>query len=266
MNNMNVGIINLMMSEKLKNRYFGTINESIDDSEVSIDKFLELIKESSILKTEFKVINNIENKHIDNESAATRYIDNNIKLFEIYTLDEVIEEKNKLKEFYNKSYENVQDEEKIKLYESINNLIIQSLNDHEEVNVDIMHESFNYVLNHVKTPKKDRKPINKEVIDFENINESIIRIAVDKFNEKYKSLSEKDKNFLYNLIESNEMKKKELFEELKNENINILNETNDTYLIDRKHKALNKIKLMNYNKDTIDDDLTKLYELKTGLI
>ncbi len=266
MNKINVGVINLIMSEKLKRRYFGRMDESKENFGLSIDRFLHLIKESPILRTEFKVLNNIENKTIENEVSATRYIDNNIKLFEIYTLNEVLEESKKLKNFYDASEgDYINDyKDKIKLYESINNLIIQSLNDYEDVDVDTMHESFNHVLEHIKKPKN--KKTNENIIDLENINESIIKIAIEKFNNKYKSLSENDKDFLYNLIETNEEKKKELFEEYKKENIRILNETNENHLIDRKHKALEKIKSMNYNKDTIDDDLIKLYELKTGLI
>ncbi len=265
MNNINIGVANLIISEDFKNLYFGNINESKSDSGLSVNKFFNLIEESQILKTEFKVFNNIEKKYIEEENSAIRYIDNNIKLFEIYTLDEVLNEKKKLKEFISESYKNEEFNEKIKLYESINTLIIESLKDHEDIDVDLLHESFCRVLKHIRTPKAKRIEPPKDLIDLENIDESIIKIAVNKFNEKYKSISVDDKKFLYGLIESDENKKKNLFEDYRNEAIKKLNETDEPHLIDRKHKALEKIKSMNYNKDTIDENLIKLYELKKGL-
>lgn len=266
MGNLNIGNINLIISEKFKRRYFGNLNESHDSSNVSINKFLKLIKESPILKTEFKVLRNIENKHIPDEASAIRYIDNNIKLFEIYTLNEVFEEKKKLLELYDREFDVGEYKDKINLYRLIDDLIIQSLSDHEKIDVDLLHETFNQVLEHVRTPKNERKYKDTDLIDLENVDETIIKMGIDKFNERYATLTENDKKFLFVLIESDDEKKKELFEDYKNKNIKILNETSDAHLVDRKHKALEKIKSMIYNKDTIDDDLIKLHELKKGLI
>lgn len=271
MNNINIGLINLIISEKIKKNIFNNINESLINNSLEstfednilINEYFDVIKSSPILMTEFKVINNIENKHIENDTTASRYIDNNIKLFEIYTLDEVINEKNKLNKFFIKEYINKEYDDKIKLYESINNLIIQSLNDYDDVDVNVLHESFDYVLNHIKTPKNST---DNNLINPENIDEGIIKIAVDKFNERYGSLSHEEKEFLNEIFNGNNEDKKNLFEKYKKENIQILERIEDSNLSEKKKKVLEKISNMNYNKSTIDDDLISLYELKSGLI
>lgn len=268
MKNINVGIINLIISERLKRGFFNddALNENVSDSEIPINIFFETIKSSPILQTEFTVMSNLEKKHIDNELGAVRYIDNNIKLFEIYTLEEVLNERKKLKPFFNEEYLNSTPyQKKIKLYESINNLIIESLKDYENIDVDGLHESFDHVLNFIKTKKENTDNLINETIDLKNINESIIKIAVTKFNEKYKNLSEEERGLLNNLIMLNEKEKENLFKEEKNACLLILENIEEKHLIDRKHKALDKIKSMNYNKNTIDGDLINLFELKKGL-
>ena len=145
----NVGVANLYISDKLKMSYFDS--DYINESKKSANEFLEVIKNSPILTLEFKIFNNIENKEIDNDLVATRYIDNNIKLFEIFTVDEINNEHKKLSKFINKKIK--LDEEKVKLYNSITNLIIESVSDTENIDVDQIHESFTHVLTHIKKDK-----------------------------------------------------------------------------------------------------------------
>ena len=263
MKNINVGIISLIVSENFKNEYFGT--NILSESKISINNFFETIKTSPILRTEFKIFSNIENKHIDNDVTATRYIDNNIRLLEVYTLEEVLEEREKLKMFLKEDFNGENYGEKIKLYECIDNLLLESLKVHEDIDVDKLHESFDYVLNHIKRPIEKRED-NVDVVNFENINENIIKIAIDKFNNKYKNLLEEDKKFLTSLIKSSESKKRGLFEEHKNDALFIVENTEYEGTINKKTMVIEKIRGMNYNKDTVNDDIIKLYELKKGLI
>ena len=84
MKNTNIGIANLVISNKLKESYFN--NNLIEESKKLTTDFLDIVKSSPILQLEFKVFNNLDNKVIENDLIATRYIDSNIKLFEIYTI------------------------------------------------------------------------------------------------------------------------------------------------------------------------------------
>ena len=122
MKSINIGIVNLVVSKKLKDAYFS--NTLIEESKQLTNSFFNLVKNSPILQLEFKVFSNIENKHIENDLIATRYIDNNIKLFEVYTLDELEREHQKLKLFLT---EDVQvDDNKVQLYIAVGNLIKES--------------------------------------------------------------------------------------------------------------------------------------------
>lgn len=260
MKNINIGIANLIISNKLKDSYFNT--NLIEESKSIASKFFDIIKNSPILQLEFKVYNNMENKHIDNDVVATRYIDNNIKLFEVYTLEEIQKERQKLidvieiPEIFNES-----EQEKLNLYEAISNLISESINDYDKIDVDKVHESFSIVLNHIRKPK-----ILTESVNIEEVNEEVIEIAVNKFNEKYDSLNEDDKYLIKTLIKSNDIEKQAILESYKNENLKILESISEENVKDNITKAIQKIREMKYCKDTVDDNIISLHELKKELL
>lgn len=258
MENINIGFINLVLSTTLKESF---INESnVLENKTLTRDFFNVVKNSPLLQLEFKVFDNIENKEIENDLIATRYIDNNIKLFEVYTLDELKNERNKIKKFYNENVNNL-DGERIKLYESINNLIIESLKNYNEIDVDTIHESFTIVLNHIKKPKKN---IVENVID-KDINEEVIEIAIDKFNEKYKTLSEDDKDLLKKLVKSSDDEKQQLLESYKSECLMILENIDDTEITEEIQKGISNINEIKYSPETVDDNIIKLFELKYEL-
>lgn len=258
MKNINIGIVNQLISKKLKDAYFS--KSLIKESKELTTNFLDVIKSSPILQLEFKVYDNIENKHIENDIIATRYIDNNIKLFEVYTLNEINKEHEKLKSFITEDFDI--DDEKLKLYESIDSLIRESLSNPENVDVDNIHESFLNVLNHVK---KEKKQVIENV-ETESINEDVIDIAIDKFNKKYESLDESDRSLFNKLIKSNNKEKNELFEAYKSENLTLLESRNKDQFRDDIAKAIQKIKEMKFNSKTVNNDIVGLHELKKGLL
>ena len=256
MKNINIGVVNLVVSKKLKDAYFS--NTLIEESKEVTSKFLDVVRKSPILQLEFKVFNNIETKHIENDVAATRYIDNNIKLFEIYTLKEIEKEHEKLSQFLTEDVS--VDDDRVKLYIAINNLIKESLTNYGDVDVDGIHESFEFILNHIKKPKLVEKTTA------ELINEDVIEIAVDKFNEKYETLNEEEKNLLFALIKSDDVEKQELLEQYKKENLTLLETLNKDNIKDNIAKAIQKIKEMSYNPKTVDDDIISLFELKRSVL
>lgn len=264
MESINMGMANLVISNKLKESYFN--DNLIEESKKLTTDFFNVIKNSPILQLEFKVFNNLENKYIENDLAATRFIDTNIKLFETYLISEINQEHNKLKPFLNEDVELNSD--KLKLYEAINDLIQQSICSYEIVNVDNIHESFTTILNHIKTPKNQLT----ENHELELINEDVIEIAINKFNEKYESLDEDDKNLLKKLIKSNNTQKLELLEEYKTDCLNILESVNKQNIEDKVSKTIQKIKEMVYKSKTkefsnkIVDDIVSLHELKKELL
>lgn len=259
MKNTNIGIANLVVSNKLKDSYFN--HNMVEESKKLTTDFFDVVKSSPILQLEFKVFNNLENKNIDNELIATRYIDNNIKLFEVYTINEIDKEREKLYPFLTEEIED--NSERIALYEAIDTLITESLNVPDKMNVDGIHESFEIVLNHIKTPKVQTLVETHEGMP---VNENVIEIAIGKFNEKYDVLNESDKNLLKKLIKSNDEEKQILFEEYKTECLTILEGVKKDSIEDKILKTIQKIKEMKHNANTIDDDIIGLHDLKKGLL
>ena len=264
MKNTNIGIANLVISNKLKDSYFH--NNLIEEAKKLTTDFFAVIKSSPILQLEFKVLSNLENKHIENDLGATRYIDDNIKLFEVYTIQEIDAERQKLNDFL---LENVvpeitdasYDPERINLYNAIDTLITESLNVPDKVDVDSIHDSFEIVLNHVKSPKKETLTENLEMKD---IDEDVIEIAIGKFNEKYDTLNESDKNLLKKLIKSTDDEKQGLLEEYKTECLTILESVPKDTIEEKNTKianAIRKIKEMKYGKNTVDDNIIGLHEV-----
>lgn len=259
MKNLNIGIANLIISNKLNESYFN--DKLIDESKKIAFDFFEVVKNSPVLQLEFKVFSNIEGKHIENELFAKEYVDNNIKLFEVYTLEEIEAERAKLNNFISEDSIPV-DNEKVQLYSAINTLITESLKLSDDVNVNDIHESFTYVFNHIKTPKKALL----ENVETEVINEDVIEIAVEKFNERYTSLNEDDKELLRTLIKSNTKEKKVILESYKTETLSILEGIDKVNVQDNITKAIQKIKEMAYSKKTVDDSIIGLHELKKELL
>ena len=263
MKNINIGIANLIISNKLKESHFN--NNLIEESRKITSDFLEIVKNSPILQLEFKVFSGIENKHIDNEILIKEYVDNNIELFEIYTIEEIEAERAKLKLFIGEGVPPLYKKNEIKrlnLYGAIDTLIIESLKYGNEVDVDGIHESFTLIFNHIKTPKKALI----ENVNVEPINEEVIEIAVGKFNEKYAELNENDKELLKKLIKSSDAEKETLLETLKTENLTILESISNESAKANIEKAVKKINEMVYNKENVDDNIIELNELKKELI
>lgn len=261
----NIGIANLIISNKLKESYFS--DNLINESKKIASDFFEVVKNSPVLQLEFKVFNNIEGKHISDDMFAKQYIDNNIKLFEVYTLEEIEEEHVKLSAFLqedivaelaNANY----DLEKINLYNSINTLITESLKISDNVDVDGIHEAFTLIFNHIKEPKQTLV----ESVEQESVDEEVIEIAVGKFNQKYESLDEGDRDLLKTLIKSNDNDKKIMLESYKTEVLTILEGIDEKKAQDNISKAILKIKEMVYSQKNVDDNIIGLHEFKKELL
>jgi hypothetical protein len=259
MKNVNIGIANLIISNKLKDSYFN--NNLIEESKAFTSDFFSVVRNSPILQLEFKVFDDIENKLIENELLATRYIDNNIKLFEVYTIQEIDAERAKLNRFIGEEIVPI-DNDRVKLYEAIDELITESLSSYDAINVDKIHESFVSVLNHIKEPKKALL----ENVELEEVNDEIIELAVGKYNEKYDSLNEDDKALLQQLIKSNDHEKEVLLETYKKEGLALLENVIDDSVKENIKKSIDKIKGMKYDKEKVVDDIISLHELKKGLL
>jgi hypothetical protein len=263
MNWVNLGIVKNALSKKLESKF---LNEG-DTSVSPVSDFISILKESKLLTLENTVYSNIENKVVKNEALIQKYIDDNFKPFSKYHKNQILEEHDKLKTFIDEDALRISKEKK-NLYEAINNVILEYANSDELPDVDAIHDSYSVIYEHLKNNKeiKEEESFGLQVEGFDN--EKIVRIALDKFNQKYKNLSESEKDILKTLVFSDENKKKELFESLKSDTIDKLNKLDLNEFEGQQDVVVKSLELaesMEYSKDTLVENMVKLTNLKAIL-
>lgn len=257
--NINIGYIKECLNKKITS---SLLNEDVDLIDDNINNFITIISESEILKTEYDIFESILNNRITSEVVASRFIDKTISLMENYTIDQIDKEHEKLNKINIKDVS--LDESKSKIIKNIINLIYESNKSNNFVNINLLYESYTNILDYI-TKEKTLKNTNNNI----NINETILNIALDKFNKKYSNLNENDINILKKITSSNYSEKIILFEEFKNNNIKILSETlvldKDQNNIDKYNKAIEKINNITISESNIDNEIIKQYDLSKGL-
>jgi hypothetical protein len=250
---------------------FGTIKNTFTqtyiDSHVNEDskgkelykKFLEMLKESETLKNHFIVYKNIETKTIETEVGANEYLKESLSLLEGDVLSECQKLINLLKE------NEIELVEPTKLHESLHTLLTT---EKSVKTLDTLHESKTNIINYLMEDK------TKLVEDKSNVKENLdvqkfLSIATEKYNEKYSTLSEEEKNIIKVLREGNEEQKETLLRSMIKETVSLVNEklgeTGDN--IDLKAKLLETkdviYNMEDYNVETFAENIKKLYDIKT---
>jgi len=237
----NFGKIKAIQSEKY-------LNETSADT---ISKFMNIIKNSNKLQKEFKIYKSLENAHIPSEILAMKHIDRNVSNMTILHESDL----DKIQEF---NEDVVIDADREKLYESIHILL------HDE-NPDKIHEAYVHVLKHIQ----NNKPIveEKEIEYPKGVDRDIIlEMAVTKFNERYTSMDENEKELFKTLSTASYTEKKELFESLKNETIELTNEGDNNGIEDKINEAIDSINKINFDEETANNSIIKLTNYKNYLV
>lgn len=254
---------------KIKNAFNELLAEglSINDSESKniFKKYIKAIKENEIMKTQFLVISNIENKIETNREKATEFVKENIALFSKFDKKDIMEANNNLSCFITLCDKghllgNVDYNHK-DLHENISKLIFTK---RSPKTVDAIVEATSAVVDYIVS--------NKEKVITEAIelpNSMLSNILVDKYNEKYSNLSESEKQILKSLIDSNDETKKEVYSNTLRECIDLVNERLKDSDTNTKEKLLNvKDRLLNDTSEINEDyfkNISKLVELKSNL-
>lgn len=249
----------------IKNTFNQVLTESItkkDRFKKNIFKeYLKTIKESNVLKSQFLVLTNIENKFIEDPYLAGEYIKENVQSVRRFGQKKIVSENSKLLsiiENNNLKFSN----ENNKLYECLNDLIILKK---DSKNVDKLQESFNYVRSYVMKPKESEKYSSPVV----SLPPSMLAgVMVSKFNTKYDSLSESEKKVIKVAINGTDDEKKSLFSEILRETIDIVDtklNTNDIELKEKLLKTKDKLLRTEYKSEAFTKDVAKIYSLKNDL-
>jgi hypothetical protein len=205
------------------------------------------------------VYTNIENKVENDAAKATQFVKENIELFSKFTKKQILESNSKLVQKIVFEFE--ADDERAELYENISTLIFTPRTPNS---IDTIVEATSKVVEYIL----DHKPkVVTEAIELPN--SMLSTMMVDKYNEKYASLDESEKQVLKVLIDSTDEEKKEVYSATLRECIDLINEKLDTNDLDAKDKLLRvKDKLLN-DKQEINEDffknISKLVELRNNL-
>lgn len=250
---------------KIKNIFNDLLVDGItkkDDSAKKLfKKYVKTIKESEILKTQFLVYNNIEGKHEDDLVSASIFVSENIKLLEKYTEKEIFNENKKLVKLLDGYMSRLNETyELFNLHESISNLIFTK---RTPKTINTLTEEIKKITSYIKEVKE------KTTAQSIDLPVSVLtNIMVEKYNQKYASLNENDKTVLKTLINTNLDNKKEVYSDIVNECVQLI----DTLLMDKtspKHKLVIVKSKLTEDVEITDanfiEKFVKIIELKNDL-
>lgn len=236
----------------------GLVSKDTNNKQI-FKKYIKTIKENEVLRTQFLVYNNIENKIEENEFKANLFLQENIALVKKFSKKEIAKANqllaNNISIELGESYTNAE------LHENISKLIFT---DKTTSNIDTIVEATASIINFMKTNQP------KEVNESIDLPSSMIStIMVDKYNEKYSTLDESERQILKALIDSDDDKKKEVYSVTLRECIDLI----DGKLIESDLEAKDKLlrvkdKLLNDKQEVNEDffkNISKLVELKNSL-
>jgi len=252
------------------------------NEQVALKEFVKILKESSVLNLTHTIFDNLEKKHISNEDLAIKYIDENLNLIKKQCSREVFEKETQkiLPLIEGIAFS---DTNKGKLYENIHTMITESLNGKKATNVNKLHDSFSFVLEHLTTsPKKaavEEVELPKELV----INEFILKRAINEFNSKYAGvLSEEEMALIKSIVHENAAEKKKSFETIKESTLHSLkalkeelenqdekapaHEQREAELFATKiNESITNIEKLKFGEETFTKDVLDLVNLKKEL-
>jgi hypothetical protein len=262
---------------------FGAIRDSIaklssielmrENKSSTLESFVKRTNSSPNLKKQQLIFKNIQEcKPFEKERLAERFINQNLSMFKSFKWQEILRENmNVRKDFLgNPDISHVEAKKDGKLFEAINTLI-ESVTNPAFTNFEGESEAYDMIVSHL-TREVIKEEASAEVDDAPSINSAwryITKSAVNNFNERYEHLNESEKEVL-SILMSGDNSKLEYFEDIKNENIkmidslleNDIDKINRDLLIDFKDK-INEMKDVKLSE--IDDFILECIDLKQNL-
>jgi hypothetical protein len=250
---------------KIKNIFNTLLVEAIatdnNDKKKLFKEYVKAIKGNEILKAQFLVYNNIEDKVETNEHKATEFVKTNIEALRKYTNEEISEANLILATPILFEQKLPQSENSLgQLHEDISTLIFTEKN---PKTVDTIVESLVGIVDYIKENEI------KEKNDTNTLPNSMLsNIAVDKFNDRYSELNEDEKSVLKSILESDDDGKQEIYETLSRECIDLVDASLTESDIEAKEKLLavkDRLLRLEYTSESFITDISKLIELKSDL-
>jgi hypothetical protein len=237
-----------------------------------VDLFVEELKKKPILKLQYLIYKNIENANFKKEYLAERYLNQNINLIKDYNWNDILKENKDFRVDILKNFHVESSPEKAGLFESIHILIksktMKNFNDLDDENRSY-ETVINYLTRDIEVEKSSlQENKTNEEIEFPKLLswKYVTELAVNNFNERYSHLNESEQN-LVKILMSEENYKVNYLEDLKQENLTLINTflTNavDSETANNLNKFKNKIE--NLTNSNLDESIINLYELNLNL-
>jgi hypothetical protein len=247
---------------------------SSNDVRGVFNKYINLLKENKVLKTQYHIYSNIESKIESDKDKALEFVKENLSLMDKFSKKEITETNKIIGNILNDipsskldGYYNVNDSVK-ELHEDISTLInTKKMGNTISVILETNHKIVDYILNN----KEDKKEVVEGLDDTVLSSKDLSKLMVSRFNKEYgKSLSESEASLLKSILttSSDEDKKNVMFKESIKECLSLVNDKLKfadidlkTSLLDLKENLLDK----KYNNNSFEVDILKLNTLKESL-
>ena len=239
---MNIGYINRLIVEQLSQ-----LNENKTTNSI-LNEYVTLIKNNPILIAEQNIFNSFKTKNFKNDIIATNYINDKLSELKSYSQNDlklVNESLNEFKLKYNLNQSSINNN---KIDDDINNVLNETLSINK--NIDILYESMSNIVDYMVNNKN---------------TEQHLKELIESYNNKFK-LSTDDIEIIKQISESKYDDKLNLLNNLKNETINLVTNIKDDTTQTMVNEMVDKINSIDVNKDTINENIMDLYELKKDLI
>jgi len=249
----------------IKTIYNDILSEAISNKDVKRKRifktYIKKLKENEVLRTQFLIYKNIESKIEENETRIIEYIKENISLMNKFSKKQILNSNKKLAKGVSLKIETYKNNEVMKkLHENISYLIHTQKN---AKTIDSIFESVSQISDYIKNNTK------KKITESLGVsNEILTSVVVDKYNEKYKGLSEGSKKLINTILESSNSDKIEFFNKTIKDCLGIVNEqivdadlSLKESLLSVKENLLNRV----FNESDFEVDILKIFKLKKDL-
>lgn len=252
---------------RIKNTLNELVSEGIGlkgkvDSKNLFKDYLKLIKESKILRAQFLVYNNIENKVEPDLQSALEFIKENISLMSKFSISDIKAENDKVEKLLSKNPKGLNESyDQSGLHDSLGFLITTKKT---PSNIDLFSKHFKIVAEMIT-----RNEV-KEIFEQIELPKSMVSsILIDKYNEKYLNIDESTKNIIKAVIGSDDETKQKIFKDIVREcitkvdlNLKSADLTTKESLLMVKDKLLTK-EILDMNNFELE--IGKLENLRTSL-
>lgn len=232
-----------------------------------LESFIKKIKENPALKIQYLIFENLEKGNFKKERLSERYIAQNLKLLENIDWQKIISINREVRISLLENCHVNGNAGKEKLYENIHTLIESATRPGYSA-IDKSEAAFEAILEHLLTDKakhaeKIEESDGPKILSWDFVT----KLAVNNFNKRYAHLNESEQALLKVLL-SSEDKKTNYLQDIKNENLKLIDELLNEEVSETTKGALNqfKAKLAGINTETIDETIINYSELKDSLL